>query len=108
MGTLVEIITYYALKGWGFSENVAIERPLPEFGNPSISHNVEFSLHPIVRQQAIPLQTYTLPLTTAKLRRVLDDLGFDHGDLAVKAAQVMSKDGVLSSGLMSGSRSRLC
>ncbi len=104
MGTLVEIITYYALKGWGFSENVAIERPLPEFGNPSITHNVESSLHPIVRQQAIPLQTYTLPLTTAKLRRVLDDLG----DLAVKAAQVMSKDGVLSSGLMSGSRSRLC
>ena len=95
LGTLVEIITYYALKGWGFRENVAIERPLPEFGNPDITHNVEFSLHPIVRQQAIPLQTYTLPLTTAKLRRVLDDLGFDHGDLAVKAAQVMSNDGVL-------------
>lgn len=95
LGTLVEIITYYALKGWGFRENVAIERPLPEFGNPGITHNVEFSLHPIVRQQAIPLQTYTLPLTTAKLRRVLDGLGFDHGDLAVKAAQVMSNDGVL-------------
>ena len=95
LGTLVEIITYYALKGWGFRENVAIERPLPEFGNPDITHNVEFSLHPIVRQQAIPLQAYTLPLTTAKLRRVLDDLGFDHGDLAVKAAEVMSKGGVL-------------
>ena len=95
LGTLVEIITYYALKGWGFRENVAIERPLPEFGNPDITHNVEFSLHPIVRQQAIPLQASTLPLTTAKLRRVLDDLGFDHGDLAVKAAEVMSKGGVL-------------
>ena len=47
LGTLVEIITYYALKGWGFRENVAIERPLPEFGNPGITHNVEFSLHPI-------------------------------------------------------------
>lgn len=95
LGTLVEIITYYALKGWGFRENVAIERPLPEFGNPDITHNVEFSLHPIIRQQAIPLRAYTLPLTTAKLRRVLDDLGFDHGDLAVKAAEVMSKGGVL-------------
>ena len=95
LGTLVEIITYYALKGWGFRENVAIERPLPEFGNPDITHNVEFSLHPILRQQAIPLQTYTLPLTTAKLRRVLDHLGFDHGDLGVKAAEVMSKGGVL-------------
>jgi hypothetical protein len=28
LGTLVEIITYYALKAWGFRENVAIERPL--------------------------------------------------------------------------------
>ncbi len=95
LGTLVEIITYYALKGWGFRENLAIERPLPEFGNPDITHNVEFSLHPIVRQQAIPLQTYSLPLTAAKLRRALDGLGFHHGDLVVKAAQVMSKGGVL-------------
>lgn len=96
LGTLVEIITYYALKGWGFRENVAIERPLPEFGNPDITHNVEFSLHPIVRHQAIPLQTFTLPLTAAKLRRVLDELGFDHGDLAMKKdAKVLSGDGVL-------------
>ena len=95
LGTLVEIVTYYALKGWGFRENVAIERPLPEFGNPSITHNVEFSLHPIVRQQTIPLQRFTLPLTAAKLRRALDEAGFSHGDLVLKAAQVMSKSGVL-------------
>jgi hypothetical protein len=109
LGTLVEIITYYALKGWGFRENVAIERPLPEFGNPDITHNVEFSLHPILRQMAIPLQTYTLPLTAAKLRRVLDDLGFDHGDLIVKAAEVMSKGGVLRNACTFGeSRTAFC
>ncbi len=95
LGTLVEIITYYVLKGWGFRENVAIERPLPEFGNPTITHNVEFSLHPIVRQHVIPLQLYTLPLTAAKLRRALDAVDFSHGDLIVKAAQMLSKDGVL-------------
>src|ERR1700689_5190458 len=67
LGTLVEIITYYALKGWGFRENVAIERALPEYKNPSITHNVEFSLHPVLRQRVIPLQEFTLPLTTAKL-----------------------------------------
>ncbi len=67
LGTLVEIITYYALKGWGFRENVAIEHPLPEYGNPAITHNVEFSLHPVLRQQLIPLQKFTLPLSTAKL-----------------------------------------
>src|SRR5882724_11025911 len=95
LGTLVEIITYYALKGWGFRENVAIERPLSEYKNPAITHNVEFSLHPILRQQIIPLQEFSLPLTTAKLRRSLDELKFTHADLAAKAAQVLSNQGVL-------------
>jgi len=95
LGTLVEIITYYALKGWGFRENVGIERALPEYKNPAITHNVEFSLHPILRQQILPLEKFTLPLTTAKLRRALDAHKFVHGDLAAKAAQVLSHDGVL-------------
>ena len=73
----------------------SLERPLPEYGNPAITHNVEFSLHPILRQQLIPLQKFTLPLTTAKLRRALDDLGFTHDDLVSKAAQVLSNQGVL-------------
>jgi len=95
LGTLVEIITYYALKGWGFRENVAIERALSEYKNPAITHNVEFSLHPILRQQIVPLQEFDLPLTTTKLRRALDKLEFDHTDLAAKAAQVLSNQGVL-------------
>jgi hypothetical protein len=95
LGTLVEIITYYALKGWGFRENVAIERPLPEYKNPAITHNVEFSLHPVLRQQVIPSREFTLPLTTAKLRRVLDKLEFVQGELVAKTAQVLSNDGVL-------------
>ena len=95
LGTLVEIITYYALKGWGFRENVAIERPLPEYKNPEITHNVEFSLHPILRQKIIPLQEFTHPLTTAKLRSALDAHKFDQGDLVARAAQVLSNHGVL-------------
>jgi len=95
LGTLVEIITYYALKGWGFRDNVAIERPLAEYANPGITHQVEFSLHPILRQQRIPLQKFTLPLTTAKILRSLDTLGFAHVDLTAKAGHVLSRDGVL-------------
>jgi hypothetical protein len=95
LGTLVEIITYYALKGWGFRENVAIERPLAEYKNPAITHNVEFSLHPIFRRQIIPLQEFTLPLTTTKLRGALIKLEFAHEDLVAKAAQVLSNQGVL-------------
>jgi hypothetical protein len=95
LGTLVEIITYYSLKAWGFRENVAIERPLPEYGNPAITHNVEFSLHPTLRQQVIPLRRFTLPLSTAKLRSSMAELGFAHDDFVPKAAHVLSNQGVL-------------
>jgi hypothetical protein len=95
LGTLVELITYYALKGWGFRENVAIERPMPEYGNPEITHNVEFSLHPILRQQVVPLQKFSLPLTTSKLHKVLDDLKFDRSGFVAKAAQVLTNQGIL-------------
>ena len=105
LGTLVEIITYYALKSWGFRENVAIERALPEYKNPAITHNVEFSLHPVLRQQLISLQEFTLPLTTAKLCRSLDKLEFDHGDLVAKAAQVLSNGGVLRNACIFGESS---
>src|ERR1017187_9464955 len=46
LGTLVEIIAFYSIKSWGLERNVAIERPLPEFANEDITHNVEYSLHP--------------------------------------------------------------
>ncbi len=95
LGTLVEIITYYALKAWGFRDNVAIERRLPEYGNPAITHNVEFSLHPVLRRQSLPLQQFALPLTSNKLRAALDRIGFAHSDLTAKAAQILSKQGVL-------------
>ena len=48
LGTLVEIITFYTLRGWGFRDRIAIERPLAEYANPEITHNVEYSLHPIL------------------------------------------------------------
>ncbi len=46
LGTIVEIITYYLLKQWQLDKYTAIERPLSEFGNSEITHNVEFTLHP--------------------------------------------------------------
>ena len=47
LGTLVEIITFYTLNMWNLRDHVVIERSVPEFANPDILHNVEFSLHPI-------------------------------------------------------------
>src|SRR6267154_1089654 len=61
LGTLVEIITFYLLKSWGFEHSMAIERALAEYGNPEITHNVEYSLHAIIRQQRIVVP-FKLPI----------------------------------------------
>ena len=46
LGTLVALITHYTPRAWQFRDNIVIERPLPEFANPDITQNVEFTLHP--------------------------------------------------------------
>ena len=67
LGTIVEIITFYALKSWGFERNIAIERPLPEFANDDIMHNVEYSLHPSTPLAQIEFKRDELPLTARKI-----------------------------------------
>ena len=51
LGTLIEIITYYLLKEWNMADYISIERRLAEYGNPSITHNVEFTLHPLLQKE---------------------------------------------------------
>src|SRR5580698_3487022 len=70
LGTLVEIITFYMLKSWGFEHSISIERALSEYGNPEITHNVEYSLHPILRQQRLVFP-YKLPVNSS---RILENL----------------------------------
>lgn len=69
LGTLVEIITFYALQAWGLSSHIYIERRVPEFANPDIVHNVEFSLHCINGRYDLHISPLQLPLTTAKLKK---------------------------------------
>jgi len=47
MGTFVELITYYLLISWNLRDSLSIEIALPEYGKPIITHNIEYSLHPI-------------------------------------------------------------
>lgn len=47
LGTFIETIIFYLLRQWGENDSVAIERPLAEYGREEITHNVEFTLHPI-------------------------------------------------------------
>jgi hypothetical protein len=96
LGTLVEIITFYALKSWGFERNVAIERPLPEFANDDIVHNVEYSLHPSIMTKQIEFHRDTLPLTSRKIVTAghLVKLGIP-ADCALKTNVLLTKDLIL-------------
>lgn len=67
LGTLVEIITFYLLKSWGLERYTAIERGLPEYANPEITHNVEFTLHPSFELASLRIPCDEVPLTTKKL-----------------------------------------
>lgn len=75
LGTLVEIITFYLLKSWGFENSIAIERALAEYGNPDVTHNVEYSLHPVLKRFDLFLPT-KLPITSARLLADLAEHGF--------------------------------
>jgi len=95
LGTLVEIITFYALKSWGLERHVAIERPLPEFANDDITHNVEYSLHPSTPLTQIEFDRDTLPLTARKIAKneQLAKLGIPADSLKTHA--LLSNDLVL-------------
>lgn len=98
LGTLVEIVTYYTLRAWDLRDHIAIERPLPEFANDDIRHNVEFSLHPIAWKEVVPLEI-KLPMTSAKIRKACKTLG-QFGALVATSTtgrgnELLSADGVL-------------
>lgn len=104
LGTLVEIVTFYLLKSWGFEHSVAVERALPEYGNESISHNVEYSLHPILRDQELSVKELKLPLTAAKLLAAAEAHGFTHTGFARSNNTLLATNGVLRNACPIGTR----
>ena len=73
LGTLVEIITFYLLKTWKLGASIAIEQGLEEYKNPDITHNVEYSLHPIKFIERIVLDKTQLPITTTKIFKLFGE-----------------------------------
>lgn len=71
LGTIVEIISYYLLKTWGFNNSISIEKGLMEYGNEDITHNVEFSLHSIVKEYEISLKNDGKTISSRKIFNVL-------------------------------------
>ena len=93
LGTFVEIITFYLIKSWGYEKSTAIERRLPEYANPDITHNVEFSLHPSYELGSLKIAKSELPLTSKKLAKLLPAIDWDSGDL--KSTQLLTSEEVL-------------
>ncbi len=95
LGTLVEIITYYLLKTWGFNNHISIERGLEEYGNPEITHNVEYSLHPIVRNTIITIKKTGKSITASKILKELENQNFNLKGFTAKSYPLLNKDGIL-------------
>lgn len=93
LGTLVEIITFYLIKSWGYEKHTAIERRLPEYANPDITHNVEFSLHPSAEIASCKIANNDLPLTPKKILKLLDSP--DWTAEGAKSTQLLSSDEIL-------------
>ena len=96
LGTLVEIITFYFIRSWGYEKNVAIERRLPEYANPDITHNVEFSFHPAHEIASVSASDANLPLTPKKIHRLLNSPGW--AVEGFKTTQLLSKAKILRNG----------
>ena len=71
LGTLVEVITFHLLKGWGYEKHTLIERRIAEYANPSLTHNVEFTLHPSQSMAALRMEVADLPFSASKIRKQL-------------------------------------
>lgn len=94
LGTLVEIITFYLLKSWGFEHSVAIERSLAEYGRPEITHNVEYSLHPILRQYTLRLPDKR-PISSGRIFTGLDEKQFSLAGFEKSSNVLLTNQGVL-------------
>lgn len=73
LGTTVEIITYYLLKAWGFNNSTSIESGLVEYGNDDIRHNVEYSLHSIVKEYEVTVDNDGNSITATKILKALEE-----------------------------------
>lgn len=72
LGTFIEIIMFYLLRQWGENDSIAIERPLAEYGCAEITHNVEFTLHPIYDSHPIINIPSTIPTTALQVARQIN------------------------------------
>lgn len=94
LGTMIEIITYYLLKTWGFNNSTSIERGLVEYGNEEISHNVEYSLHPIINEFELIIPNDGNSITSTKILKALEN-HYDLSKFDKKTNNLLDKHNIL-------------
>lgn len=95
LGTFVEIITFYLLKSWDLEQFIAIERPLPEFANNEITHNVEFTLHSSSPIAECSVSKCKAPITPCKIKMECNEFSsFQNYDFN-KSVQLLSVNDVV-------------
>lgn len=92
LGTFVEIINFYLLKLWSLEQSTSIERGLTEYGNSDITHNVEYSLHPILKFRQLDILNDGKTLTS---NRILTELGDIDLSKFKKSNNSLFKDNIL-------------
>jgi hypothetical protein len=95
LGTLVELVTFYMLRDWGLEDGLAIERGLPEYGNASIRHNVEFTLHPTRVNETVPRRNADRSLTCREIDLSLRDYGLELDAAALRRTARLIGSGLL-------------
>jgi hypothetical protein len=104
LGTLVEIITFYMLKEWGLGRSIAIERGLQEYKNPDITHNVEYSLHPVIFVEKVKVSADEIPITPAKIAKFFGpELAHLH-KYEKKGHSLLSSSGILRNSCVLGAQ----
>lgn len=92
LGTFLEIITYYLIKSWNLDTFAAIERPLPEFANSEITHNVEFTLH---GHKRICKKKYTADDFPISGSSIIKQSGLTVDGAKQKSVMLVDKDNVI-------------
>jgi hypothetical protein len=70
---LIEVITFYLIESWGLRHSLVIEKALAEYGNPEITHNVEYTLHPVLQMSNYNISGVQPSVSASMIRKALRD-----------------------------------
>ncbi len=95
LGTLVEVITFYLIESWGLRHSLIIEKALAEYGYPEISHNVEYTLHPVLDTTRYRVPDGQASISASMIRKSLEKSGSQPKKFEGPTTHLISKGNIL-------------